>query len=310
LAEPLAAGLAATAILATPLLLAATGALVSDRSGVLALGMEGYMLSGAFAAVVGAHAGGPWVGLICGALAGALLAGVYAAMAIGLRADQVVGGLVIDLLALGGTTYANELLVGASSRASFALKVPGLEHFPVPLLSQLPIVGRALFDQHVLVYVALAAVLTVALFLHRTRAGLALRATGEHPLASEIRGIHVVRVRYAAVLTSGLLGGLAGTAISLGVVHTFVNDLTAGRGFIAVAAVFFAGWRPLGVLGACLLFGAADALQVWVNSAGPTLPSQVVAMFPYLVTLVVLAGVAGRYPHPAALGQPFARESR
>jgi ABC-type uncharacterized transport system permease subunit len=284
------------------------GALISDRSGVFTLGMEGYMLFGAFAAVVGSHIGGLLIGLLCGVLAGVLLAGVYAVLAVGLRADQVISGLVILLLAQGITTYANEALVGTGSTTSYAQKVQGLEHLPVPLLSQFPIVGPALFDQHLLVYVAAAATLTVTLFLGRTRAGLALRATGEHPLASEIRGISVTRVRCAAVLISGLLGGLAGTAISLGVVHTFVNNLTAGRGFIALAAVVLAGWQPLGIIGACLLFGTAEATAVWANSFGIRLPPQVVAIFPYAVTLAVLAVFGGRQRHPAALGQPFSRE--
>jgi general nucleoside transport system permease protein len=302
--------LVATVTLATPLLLAALGALLSDRSGVFAIGMEGYMLIGAFTAVAGSHFGGQWLGLAGGMTGGLAAAAVYALLAIALRVDQVIAGIAIDILALGATTYFNGLLVAGGEAGTYVQKVEGLNRIAVPGLAGLPVLGASFFDQNLLVYVAVVLVVVVRLVLSNTYAGLSLRATGENPLASEVRGISVIRTRWIAVLLSGTLGGLAGTALSLGVVHTFVDNMTAGRGFIALAAVFFAGWRPLVVLGACALFGAGDAAQLYVNSLGLQWAPQLVAMFPYVITLVVLAGFVGRRPHPAALGHPFSRERR
>lgn len=302
--------LVATVTLMTPLLLAALGALLSDRSGVFAIGMEGYMLIGAFTAVMGSHVAGQWFGLLGGVAGGAATALVYAILVIQLRVDQVIAGIAIDILALGATTYFNGLFVAANAGSSYVQKVEGLSQLPLLLLSRIPVVGPALFDQNVLVYAAILLAFGVRLFFGYTGLGLVVRATGENPLASEVRGISVYTVRYSAVVVSGVLGGLAGTALSLGVVHTFVDNMVAGRGFIALAAVFFAGWRPLGVLGACLLFGAGDAAQLYVNSLGLKWAPQLVAMFPYVITLAVLALFVGRRPHPAALGQPFSREQR
>lgn len=302
--------LVATVSLSTPLILAAMGALISDRSGVFAIGMEGYMLIGAFTAVVGSKVGGPWLGLAFGVAGGLGTALLYAVLVIGLRADQVISGIAIGILALGGTTYCNGLLVGDESGTTYAQKVDGLPSLRIPGLASVPGIGPALFDQTIAVYVAIAVVVIVFLFLGYTRYGLALRATGENPFASEVRGISVTTVRYSAVAVSGILGGLGGTALSLAVLNTFVDNMTAGRGFIALAAVFFGGWRPLVVVGACVLFGAGDAAKTYFNALGFEVAPQLVAMMPYVVTVVVLAAFVRRGAYPAALGHPFAREKR
>lgn len=299
----------ASVAFSTPLVLAALGALISDRAGVFAIGMEGYMLVGAFTAAVASHAAGEWVGLLAGAAGGVVTAAVYAVLAITLRADQVIAGLAIAIVAVGLTTYLNGLVVPEDA-STFVLKVDGLPDLAIPLLSSIPVIGPGFFDQSILVYLAVVAVVLVVLFLGHTHAGLSLRATGERPIASEVRGISVARVRYAAVLTSGLLGGLGGTVLSLVVLDTFVDNMTAGRGFIALAAVFFAGWRPLVAFAACVLFGTADAAQVYVTTLGFDIPPQLVSMFPYLLTIAALAVFVKNRDHPAALGQPYLREAR
>ena len=300
-AATVAAFLEATVRVATPLALAALGETVTERSGVVNIGLEGAMLVGALGAATGAlWLGGPWGGLAAGAVAGAAIAMVFALVVVGLRGDQIVTGTAITLGAVG--------LTGALYRAVFgttgaALTLPTFGPVAVPGLSALPLAGRALFAQPAPTYLLFALVPCVWYVLARTQPGLALRAAGESPPAAAAAGLSVTRLRYAATLFGGLMGGLAGATLVLAQAGTFAERMTAGRGFIAIAIVVLGRWHPVGVFLAALVFGAASALQFAFQAAGLDVPYQFFLMAPYLVTLLALAGVGGRARAPAALGK-------
>jgi len=299
--------LVAAVVATTALLLVALGGVIAERAGVFSIGLEGYMLSGAFAAVALSESGGRWLGLWGAILAGMAIALIHAVVCITMRANQIVVGVVLTILALGATTFANQALFGLQSSE---LKVEGFDDWAIPGLHAIPYVGPALFDQTLFTYLAVLLLVVVVAFLRWTRRGLALRAVGDFPLAAEARGIPVLRTRYAAVLVSGALAGLGGAALSIGQIDSFVSNMTGGRGYVALAAVIFARWQPLGAAAACALFGLADAMQVWAGVIGVDLPYEVLAMAPYLVTLVALALLPRRSGMPRALGVPYIREQR
>ena len=278
--------LAAAVRIAIPLLFAALGEMIAERGGVINLGIEGAMLCGALAAAVGAGLGGPWAGLGAGALAGLGTAMVFAAVAIGARADQIITGTAITLGAVG--------LTGALYRVAFGVEGPGLT---------LPTFGPVLMAQPATTWVALALVPVTWWFLFRTRSGLALRAVGEAPERARAMGVPVRRMQVMATLVGGVLAGMGGATLVLAQVGTFAERMTAGRGFIAIAIVVLGRWHPVGVLGAALLFGAATALQFGLQAMGLDVPYQLFLMFPYLLTLALLAGLVGRTRPPAALGR-------
>lgn len=285
---------------ATPLLLAALGETVSERGGVINLGVEGAMLSGALAAAIGASAGGPWAGTAAASLAGLLVAAGFALIVVRARADQIIAGTAVTLAAVG--------LTGAVYRRAFGpqgagLTIPTFPVAPIPGLSSIPVVGPALFEQSVLTYAAYVAVPLLWWVLFRTRWGLELRAAGESARDSHAAGVRVGRVRTIGVLIGGTLAGLAGASLVLAQVGTFAEKMTAGRGFIAIAIVVLGAWHPVRVLGAALFFGAAMALQFLFQSAGLGVPYQLFLMLPYLLTLAVLAGARGRTAAPADLGR-------
>jgi len=280
---------AAAVRLATPLLLAATGELITERSGVINLGVEGAMLSGALAAALGASHGGAWGGVVAGIAAGAALAGLFALVTVHAGADQIIAGTAVTLGAIG--------LTGAAYRAAFGAAGAGLS---IPTLEP---IGPAGFAHAPTTYLALVAVPLVWYFLFRTRAGLALRAAGESAAAARTAGVRVRLVRTAATVAGGAFAGLAGASLVLGHVGTFTERMTAGRGFIAIAIVVLGRWRPAGVLIASLLFGAAMALQFVFQAAGLPAPYQLFLMLPYLLALLGLAGVAGRVRAPGDLGR-------
>jgi simple sugar transport system permease protein len=292
--------LEATVRTATPLLLAALGETVTERAGVINIGLEGVVLCGAFGALVGATAGGLAGGYAAAALGGVAAAFVFALFAVLLRADQIITGTAVTLLALGATGTLYRTLYGASGAA---LSIPTSETLPVPGLSAIPLVGPALFDQPAVTY--LAALLAAALWwwLARTHAGLGLRAVGESPEAALAAGVSPRRVQLLAVLASGVLGGLAGGTLVLAQVGTFAEGMSAGRGFIAIAIVALGRWHPGGVLAASLVFGAASALQFVFQAIGLELPYQLFLALPYVLALAALAGAARRGRAPAALGR-------
>jgi len=285
---------------ATPLLLAATGETVTERSGVINLGLEGMMLGGALAATLGASAAGPWTGLALAVLAGMLLAAAFAAVAIAARADQIITGTALTLGAVGltGTIYRQAYGTGGAG-----LALPTLAPVPIPLLSRIPILGPALFDQPAPTYLALAALPVVWWVLFRTRPGLALRATGEGAAMARAAGVRTGLVRTAATIVGGGFAGLAGATLVLAQVGTFAEKMTAGRGYVAIAIVVLGRWHPAGVAVAALLFGAATALQYVFQALGLAVPYQLFLMLPYVLTLLALAGAVGRVRAPADLGK-------
>ena len=288
----LSAYLAQTLRIAIPFLFAAAGGVMSERAGLIALTLEGYMLVGAFCAAVGSHYGGnPWIGVAAGVAGGVALALLYAVTAIRFRADQVVIGIAINLLAIGVTRFFLRLFFDSSSNSP---RVPG---FAVEQSGT----GFAALATNPLVWLGLLAMPLVAWLLYRTPFGLRSRAVGEHPSAAVSVGVPVKRIRYSAAILSGLLAGLGGVYLALDQ-HQFTDQMTAGRGFIALAATIFGRWDPMRVAVACLLFAAADTLQIQLQGA-QLIPSQFVEMIPYVLTIVALAGVVGRAVPPAALGR-------
>ena len=292
--------LAAAVRVATPLLLAATGETVTQRSGVMNLGLEGMMLAGALAATLGATAAGPWTGVALAILAGMLLAGVFALVTIGARADQVIAGTAITLGAVGltGTIYRQ-----AYGAAGAGLDLPTLAPIPIPGLSTVPVLGPALFSQPAPTYLGLVAVPLVWWLLFRTRIGLALRATGESAAVARAAGVPTRLVRAVAILIGGGFAGLAGATLVLAQVGTFAEKMTAGRGYVAIALVVLGRWHPVGVAVAALIFGAAMALQFLFQTLGLDTPYQLFLMLPYLLALLALAGVVGRVRAPGDLGK-------
>jgi simple sugar transport system permease protein len=297
----LAEGFAAAAVrVATPLLLAATGETIAQRSGVMNLGLEGVMLTGALAAAVGAASWGPWGGVVVAVLAGILLSGVFALVAIGARADQVIAGTAITLGAIGltGTIYRQ-----AFGAAGAGLDLPTLAPVPIPGLSAIPILGPAFFVQPAPTHLALLAVPVVWWFLFRTRAGLTLRAAGESATVARASGVRTRLVRAVATVVGGGFAGLAGATLVLAQVGTFAERMTAGRGYVAIAIVVLGRWHPVGVALASLGFGAAMALQFLFQTLGLGVPYQLFLMLPYALALLALAGVVGRVKAPADLGK-------
>jgi simple sugar transport system permease protein len=284
--------LAQTLRIAIPYLFAAAGGTLSERAGLIALTLEGYMLGGAFCgAVASYYSGSPWVGMLAALSGGAALALLYAVCTIRFRADQVVVGIAINLLAIGLTRFFLRLLFDSSSNSP---RVPG---FQVEGSGT----GFGALVQNPLVWIGVLAVVLVTFLLYRTPFGLRVRAVGEHPVAATSVGVPVARVRYLAVALSGMLAGLGGAYLSLDQ-HQFTDGMTAGRGFIALAAIIFGRWDPKRAALACLLFAAAETLQIQLQGS-QALPSQFVEMIPYVLTIVALAGVVGRAVPPAALGK-------
>ncbi len=288
--------------MATPLIFAALGGIFSERSGVINIALEGILLTGAFASVVVTYyTGDPWAGAFAGVFAGMLISLIHAIVSIVFRADQIVSGVAINLLAMGATQFLTWIIWGSSANSP---PVQGMAHWGLPESWGAIARGVNAVIGHYppLVYIALAAVVVAQVVLFRTPFGLRLRATGEHPEAVDTLGVSVVRMRFSGVLLSGALAGLGGAFLALNT-HQFVKNMSAGRGYIALAAMIFGKWNPIGALGACLLFGYAEAVQMGLQ--GRDVPTQFVQMIPYVLTMVALVGVIGRARPPAAIGKPY-----
>lgn len=295
----------ATISLGAPLLLAALGELISETAGVINIELEGMMLCGAFAGVLGAHDSGSVVaGFAAAAVGGLLIAGIHGVTSLAARANQVVSGIVLNIFALGLTTFLLATVLGPINQP-----VASLNPIRIPGLSSIPLVGKAFFDQNVVVYAAYLAVPVLWWVLNRTTVGLVLKAAGERPQAAESLGVRVLRVRWLALLACGILAGLGGGLLALAGIGFFTQNMTAGRGFIALAAVIFGRWRPFGTAAAVLLFALADAFQIRVQALGIVhIPFQFLVMLPYLVTLIALAGLLRRMRPPSALGVNYQQE--
>jgi general nucleoside transport system permease protein len=297
--------LAATLRFATPLLFGALGGIMSERSGVINVGLEGMMLMGAFFGIFGADLLDSWfLGLLVGMAAGGVLALVHAFFAIALRADQVVSGMALNFLALGITGYVFLDHYGDQGTPDNIPRVPDIS---IPGVKDIGFVGDAIGRANLLTWLGLIGVVVLAVYLFRTPSGLRLRSVGEHPRAAETVGISVPRTRYAAVVVSGMLAAMGGAYLSIAFVGSFNQGMTAGRGFIALAAVIFGNWRPYGALAAALLFGFSSALAQRLPAFSPS-SAVLFQALPYVLTLIAVAGVIGRSRPPAAVGQPYVKE--
>jgi general nucleoside transport system permease protein len=298
--------LAATLRFATPLTFAAIGGMLSERSGVVNIALEGKLLIGAFFGIWGADKTGSWVlGLVIAVVAGALIGLLHAFFAIHLRTDQIVGGTAINFLGLGLTGYLFIDQYGETGIRSGVAEIPDVR---LPWLEDLYFVGPALGQMNLMIWLSFALLIGSYVVLFRTPVGLRIRAVGEHPRAADTVGISVYRVRYAAVVISGMLAALGGAYLSIGLVHSFSENMTKGRGFIALAAVIFGNWRPFGAFGAALLFGFSSALALRLGPAYGTEYGTLFQALPYVLTLVAVAGVIGRSLPPAAVGRPYQKQ--
>lgn len=287
----------------TPLVFAALGELVVEKSGVLNLGVEGMMLVGAIASfIVAAKTQSPWLGVGAGALAAAALSVIFAIVALTLRAQQVATGLALSLFGIGLSAFIG--------RDYVSVVIEGIRPLSIPGLSSLPVVGKLLFGHNPLVYVSLALFVAVHWFLYRTRAGLVVRAVGESPQSAYAIGYRVLAIRYAAVIFGGACAGLGGAYLAVAYTPSWVEGMTAGRGWIALALVVFATWKPWRVIVGAYLFGGVTLAQFQAQAAGVAVPSQLLAMLPYLATVIVLAIISRdatmiRVNAPESLGKPY-----
>ncbi len=291
-------------VLAVPIILGALGGLMSERVGVVNIAIEGQLLTGAFmAAVVGTVTHNLWFGLIAAMVASAILSMALASLAIKYLVDQIIIGVLINVLVIGITNFLySQWLASSGEEANF----PGtFDIISIPYLSSLPIIGPALFEARITVYLTFLLVPLVWFMLFRTKLGLRARAVGEHPTAADTVGINVGRTRFWWVTAGGAIAGLGGAALTIGNVGAFGREMSGGLGFIALAVVILGRWQPLYVSAAALLFGFAIILRVWANGVAPGIPTDFITMVPYLVTLVAVAGFAGKVKAPAASGQPY-----
>lgn len=300
------AGLIRSALVkAVPLTLGALSGILCERSGVVNIAIEGMMLTGAFVSTLVGSVTNIWIGLLAAILSGGLLAAVLAVLSIKYKTDQIIAGTIINIFAIGITSFLSAKFLQVYQN----LNDPGrFKTIQVPLLSDIPFIGPIFFQHNMFVYAVYIFVIVITIALYYTRWGLRTRSVGEHPKAADTLGINVYRTRYISVILGGFMAGFGGAYFTLGSVGRFDELLTAGRGFIGLAAMIFGNWNPFGSFSAGLLFGFFDALASKLAILKVPIPSEVMLMFPYLATMVILAGVVGRGQMPAADGQPYEKE--
>lgn len=301
---PLVTILSGALSLSVPLVFGGLAGVIGERSGTINIAIEGQLLGGAFVGAVAASlAGNAWLGLVAAPLAGIAVALLLATFGLKYRVDQIVVGVVLNVLVLGLTSYLySTVLTQDSSRWNSGLRLPTIA---VPLLAEIPIIGPVLFKQTILVYLMYAAVVVAQVMLFRSRWGLRMRACGEHPKAADTVGINVFRTRVDNLVLGGALAGLGGAFFTIGSGLAFTKDMASGNGYIALAAMILGAWRPLGTLGAALLFGFATSLGQTLSVVGSPIPSNVILMIPYIVTVFAVAGYVGKVRAPAAEGVPY-----
>ncbi len=288
--------------LATPLILAVVGGVLSERAGILNMALEGQILMGAFFAYLGSYMfQSIWMGLLMAMMGGCILAALHAYMSIQVKVNQVVSAVGLNTLALGITSTLFRFLFGTDSQMA---SCPGIQNVYIPGLSDIPFIGPVLFSQNPLTYLAFLSVILVSWFLFRTSRGLELRAAGENPKALDVAGVNVIRIRWYSVLATGVFCGLAGASLTITGLNTFYDNISSGRGFIAYAAIVFGKWTPVGAMLASLLFGAGDALQLRLQSMFQ-IPYYFFLMMPYLITFLALVLFMGPSKGPAATNVPF-----
>ena len=288
--------------LATPYLFASLGEMFDQRSGVLNLGIDGIMLMGAFAGFyVVYNTGNPWLGLLAAIVVGCLMGLLMGVVSVTMQAEQGISGIGLYLFGLGLSSLLFKMLIGSVESVS------GFPTLDIPILSDLPIIGPIFFDHDILVYLAYAMVPVSWFVLNKTPLGLKIRAVGQNPEAADSLGVSVTGVRYFTLILGGAMAGVAGASLSIGLLNVFQENMTNGIGFIAVALVYFGGWRPLGILGGALLFSTVSALQLWVQVKGLPIASDLAVMLPYVLTIVALAFAVRQVQQPAALTKPYER---
>ena len=293
-------------VLAVPIILGALGGVISERVGVVNIAIEGQLLTGAFvASVIGSVTDNLWLGVLAAAIASAILSMALASLAIKYLVDQIIIGVLINLLVIGVTNFLySQWLANDGQNVNY----PGtFDVLSIPFLSEIPIIGQALFANRVTVYLCFILVPLVWFMLFKTKLGLRARAVGEHPLAADTVGINVARTRFWWVTTGGAIAGIGGAALSIGNVGAFGREMSGGLGFIALAVVILGRWQPFYVSAAALLFGFAIIMRVWANQVSPGIPTDFITMVPYVVTLIAVTGFAGKVRPPAASGQPYTK---
>jgi simple sugar transport system permease protein len=296
--------LQSTMNLSIPLVLGALAGCMCERSGVINIAIEGQLLLGAFAAAVVASTFGLWLGLLTGSLAGGLLGALLAVFAIRFLADQIILGVVLNVLAAGLTGYLNDRILVTRPDLNTGLTFNAVK---IPGLGDIPIIGPIFFDSTIFLYIMYVMIVLVQVGLFSTRWGLRVRAVGEHPTAADTVGIRVLATRYRNVILGGLIAGIGGAYLTVGSVGTFTKDMSSGLGYIALAAMIFGRWTPLGATAAALLFGFANSLQATLSTINVPIPSYILLMAPYAATIVAVAGLVGRVRAPAADGKPYVK---
>ncbi|NDC19846.1 MAG: ABC transporter permease, partial [Microbacteriaceae bacterium] len=293
-----------TLVLAIPLILGGMAGVMSERVGVVNIAIEGQLLTGAFvSAVVGTMTGNLYVGMVAAMVAAGILSMVLASLAIKYLVEQIIIGVLLNVLVIGITNFLHSAWLDNDSSH---LNYPGtFDKIAIPLLSDIPVLGQVLFNNRITVYLMFIIVPVLWYILFRTKLGLRARAVGEHPLAADTVGINVARTRFWWVTLGGMVAGLGGAALTIGNVGSFGREMSAGQGFIALAVVILGRWQPIYVTLSALLFGFTIILRVWANQVSPGIPVDFITMVPYLVTLVAVAGFAGKVRPPAASGQPY-----
>jgi general nucleoside transport system permease protein len=298
--------LEATVRMSIPLTLAAMGGLLCERSGVFNIGLEGMMLFGAFAGVtIAGVTNSSFIGLGAAVLIGAVLGLLLGILCISLDGDQIVVGIMLNVFVLGLTSIIFRTVFGLQGQTGAAPKIPVIT---IPYLSKIPIVGPVLFRQDLLTYITFFLILLFTVIIFKTPFGLRLRAAGDQPFALDSAGVSVKKTRYLCVIVGGMLAALGGAHLTLVQLSFFMDGITRGRGFIALAAIIFGKWHPIGAFGAALLFGLAEAFQLRLQAMGLDVPYQLLATIPYLLTIGALAGLVGRAAPPAFVGKPFMKE--
>jgi ABC-type uncharacterized transport system permease subunit len=297
--------LVSTVVLSVPVILGALSGLMCERVAVINIAIEGQLLTSAFVGTIVGSAVNIWIGLVAAVLTGALLGAVLAVLAIRYHIDQIIAGVVINIFALGLTSFLARRVLSVEP----GLNSPGrFASVKIPILGDIPVIGPMFFDQNMFVYATFFLVIAIHFGLFYTRWGLRSRSVGEHPKAADTVGIDVFKTRYRNVILGGCIAGFGGAFLTLSQVSRFEENLTAGIGFIGLAAMIFGRWMPLGALGAGLVFGFARALQQKLGILGTPIPSEFLSMLPYIVTIIVVAGVVGKSRPPAADGQPYIKQ--
>lgn len=300
--------LVSTLVLATPLILAAVGSIYSERSGVINMGLEGLILVGAFTAyIITFYSGSVYIGILAAILTGIIMGSIQGFFTITLRADQVVYGITANIFALGLTTTLYRM---AFAKQSTIAQVEVLPKVAIPFLSEIPVLGRIIFNHNILTYLALILVVVTFVIMFRTKWGLKIRAIGDHPRAADTMGINVFRYRFIGLVIGSIFASIGGASLIVGDLGYFVENMSAGRGYVALAAIFFGRFNPIGAFLGALLFGAADAFQLRMQAMGLGLPNQLFIMSPYVITLLVLIFFMGPSTTPRSYTIPYVRSGR